>query len=117
MFNQLMEVVNYLNNGKVIEAGKHLIEISKETTEEEIIKIISEIEKEIREVDEERWVLGLDTRFRKELNDVVNQNIKCKIEKIRVLSLILLDRVSKGNEIILSMIKNPLLDNKPHTYI
>lgn len=117
MFEQLVKVVNYLNDGKIVEAGKYLIEISKNVTEEEAVKVLSEMEKEIRDVEEEKWILSLDTRFKKELNDVINQNIKCKIEKIRVLSLILLDKISNGNEIILNMVKNPLMESKPHTYI
>lgn len=117
MFNQLVEVVNYLNDGQIIEAGKHLIELSKNISEEEILRIVSEIEKEIREVSEEKWILEVDTKFKKELNEVVNQSIKCKLEKIRVLSIVLLDKISKSNEIILNMLKNPYLENKPHTYI
>ncbi|AWR97853.1 hypothetical protein DFR86_10085 [Acidianus sulfidivorans JP7] len=117
MFNELANVVNYLNEGKIIEAGKHLIDIAKNATEEDTVKIVSEIEKEIREIDEEKWLLSLDTKFKNELISVIADNIKCKEEKIRALSLILLDKISKGNNIILNMLKNPLIENKPHTYI
>ncbi|ARM76639.1 hypothetical protein [Acidianus manzaensis] len=117
MFNELTNAVNYLNEGKVIEAGKYLINITKDATEEETVKIVSEIEKEIREIEEEKWLYEVDTKFKKELIDVVAQNIKCKEEKIRMLSLILIDKISKGNDIIMNMVKNPLSESKPHTFI
>ncbi|MCY0873435.1 hypothetical protein D1867_00795 [Acidianus infernus] len=118
MFEDLLKVVNYLNDGKILEAGEYLVELAKNNyTNEDIIKISSEIEKELRELKEESWITQIDSKFRDQIISVLEDNTRCKRELIRVLSLSLLEKLSKGNELILNMIRNPHAESKPHTFI
>ncbi|AWR93765.1 hypothetical protein [Acidianus brierleyi] len=116
MFEELIKAIDYINDGNVISAGKYLIELAKNQDDEDILKVVAETEKELREIEDEKTLLDLDSKFRDQLIDVIRENIKWKKEKIRVLSLYLIDKMSKGNEILLQMIRSPT-EGRPHTFI
>ncbi|NON63268.1 hypothetical protein [Acidianus sp. RZ1] len=116
MFTELMKAVDYLNEGKVIEAGRYLLELGKGEEDEDLLKVMSEIEKEIREIENEKTYMSLETRFKDEVIHSLDQCLRCRQEKIRVLSIYLLERLSNGNEILLSMIRLKG-EAKPNTFI
>ncbi|BDC17142.1 hypothetical protein [Acidianus sp. HS-5] len=118
MFEDLLKAVNYLNDGKILEAGEYLIELTKNNdANDDIIRISSEIEKELRELKEESWIGEIDSKFKDQIISVLEDNIRCRKELIKVLSLSLIEKLSKGNELILNMIKNPRAETRPHTFI
>ncbi|EWG06675.1 MAG: hypothetical protein ASUL_08414 [Candidatus Aramenus sulfurataquae] len=116
MFKELVKAVDYLNKGQVEEAGKYLLELAKSEESEELFKLTAEVEKELRELEEEKTLLDVNTKFEEELREVVKRDMSCKREKLRVLSYVMIEKMSKGNDILISMIRNP--DSaRPHTYI
>ncbi len=116
MFKELVKAVDYLNRGQVEEAGRYLLELAKDADNEEVFKLTAEVEKELRGIEEEKVLLDVNTRFDRELREAVSRDMECKREKLRVLSYVIIEKLSKGNDVLISMLRYPN-SARPHTYI
>ena len=117
MLNEIFDIIHDLNEGRVIEAANKILQLIKDKDDEDLIKIGSEIEKEIRAIredDEIYHVVRAETLD--ELKNVILELKEARIRKIKVLIHDLIRRISNNNILVVEALK-PKSDIKPHTYI
>ncbi len=110
------DVVSYLNEGKVEEAGRKLVEIGKENEDEDIRNVIAEIEREIMELRHERENFPSYSPYSDQIVKATKMLEKCREERMKYLVLHGLYLLTKGNSLILGMVR---LSGqvKPRTYL
>lgn len=118
MFEELLRILHKVNQGELIEASKNLLEILKNSEEEEeLMKLAYYLEKELREMrDEESFYLS-SSPFSEEFRNIIKEMNKIRERKLKILIFHALYKLSKGNIIIMNMINISKIDVKPNTYI
>ncbi len=111
-----IDVVSYLNDGKIEEAGKKMVEIGKEVEDEDVRNVIAEIEREMMEVRHEREAGLSYSPYYDQLLQATRSLERCRIERMKYLILHGLYLLTKGNTIIMDMVRQaqPV---KPRTYL
>ncbi|MEM0373473.1 MAG: hypothetical protein QXO96_02840, partial [Sulfolobales archaeon] len=74
-------------------------------------------EKELRDIKDDESIALRTSPFSKEYKEVIREMIRCRENKIRVLLLHGIYKLSNGNLIILNMIKSSYTELKPNTFI
>ena len=117
MLNEIFDIIHDLNEGKVIEAANKILQLIKDKDDEDLIRISSEIEKEIRAMREDDEILRVvRVETLDELKNVLLELKEARIRKIKVLIYDLLRRISNNNVLVVEAIK-PKSDVRPHTYM
>ncbi|MCY0849788.1 hypothetical protein [Sulfuracidifex metallicus] len=110
------DIVSYLNEGRIEEAGKKIIEIAKDVEDEDVRTVISEIEKEIMDSRHNSDMFISYSPYTDQITQATRAMQKCREERMKYLILHGLYLLTKGNRIILDMIKLTA-QVKPRTYL
>ncbi|QKQ99248.1 hypothetical protein GWK48_01515 [Metallosphaera tengchongensis] len=117
MFDVLIDVVNDLNNDNVTRASKRLVSLAKDNEDEELLRIVSELEKLLMELDKDDTLVRDDEETQRDLLAIKKEMDDLRKRKLRILSIYLLKKLSDRNLIIQNMIVNKPLSRKPQTYM
>ncbi|BCS94078.1 hypothetical protein L3N51_00350 [Metallosphaera sp. J1] len=117
MFDTLLQIADELNKGNLTKAGKMILELAKEEDDEKILRVSSEIEKILRDLNSRESVLDDFEDEDMELRKIEKEMDELRMRKLKVLSIYVLRKLSKGNLIIENMIKKYPTAQRPQTYM
>ncbi|MCH1770033.1 MULTISPECIES: hypothetical protein [Metallosphaera] len=117
MFETLLQIADELNKGNVTKAGKMILELTKEEEDEKILRVSSEIEKILRDLNSRESVLDEFEDEDLELRRIEMEMDDLRKRKLKVLSIYILRKLSKGNMIIENMIRKSPIAQQPQTYM
>ena len=117
MLNEIFDIIHDLNEDRILEAANKILQLIKDKDDEDLIKIGSEIEKEIRAIREDDEILHIvRVETLDELKSVISELKEARMRKIKVLIQDLLRRISNNNVLVIEALK-PKSEVKPHTYM
>ena len=117
MLGEIFDIIHDLNEGRIIEAANKILQLIRDKDDENLIKIGSEIEKEIKALREDEEIYHIVTvKTLDELKNVILELKRARIRKIEVLIRDLIRRISNNNVLVEEALK-PKSNIRPNTYM
>jgi len=118
MFDQLLQIIHYIDQDRIIDAASKLLEIVKDKDDEELMKIAAELEKEIKELREEKSILEVvSLTYATEFKHLLEEMENVRKRKIKLLSMELINRLGGNNYLVKELLTHRRVEVKPHTFI
>ncbi|EHP68277.1 MAG: hypothetical protein RXS23_03970 [Metallosphaera yellowstonensis] len=117
MLDTLLGIIDYLNQDNEVEAAKRLIEATRYIEDENLMKIVGEIEKEIHDIKNTGLSEEMTGELAQELERIEDELKALKRRKLKILVIYAIDRMSNGNSVVLQMIRRPTYVRKPQTFM
>jgi predicted nuclease with RNAse H fold len=113
VFSELLDVVDKLNRGQVMEAAHKIIELARDR--EDLIEMCSEIEEMLMDLRRGRS-LEVEGPLGRKLREVEEEMRRLKVRRLKLLILYAVQLISGDNPIIMNVIKREDIDTT-HTYL
>jgi predicted nuclease with TOPRIM domain len=118
MFDQLLQIIHYIDQDRIIDAASKLLEIVKDKDDEELMKIAAELEKEIKELREEKSILEVvSPSYATEFKHLLEEMENVRKRKIKLLSMELINRLGGNNYLVKELLTQRRVEVRPHTFI
>lgn len=94
-----------------------ILDLTRDEDNENILKVSSEIERLLREIESRDSFVDYLGEEAIELDQIEQEMNELRKRKLKILSVYLLRKLSKGNLIIENIIKRNFVSQKPQTYM
>ncbi|BCU70813.1 hypothetical protein [Stygiolobus caldivivus] len=118
MFDQLLQIIHYIDQDKLVEAASKLLEMIKDKEDEDLMKIGAELEKEVKELREEKGLLdAISPAYITEFKHLLDEMEVLRKRKIKLLSLEIVNKLSGNNYLVKELLMQKRAEVRPHTFI